>query len=218
MYAAFKPEKQFGLKAEVGAELAPNGVNIKKPVPNKYKTEICRNWELEGYCRFGDECTFAHGNLELNKKVSMPSNYKTKICKQFDEEPFYCPYGEKCQFLHASEDPPKKASNRPLNSSENFKEAIAQMEKRAIFLNGSGDFELTVPLFKVPRLQTFKFLTENYSDTKEVEQENVQRNVPHPKKSALNMKSREFFMPKQKSVKPSSSAKPNKVGTQAFHS
>jgi hypothetical protein len=26
----------------------PN-MNIKKPVPNKYKTEICRNWKLEGF-------------------------------------------------------------------------------------------------------------------------------------------------------------------------
>lgn len=218
MYAALKPEKHFRLKAEAPNDLNSNGLNVKKPVPNKYKTEICRNWELEGYCRFGDECTFAHGNLDLNKKVSMPSNYKTKICKQFAEEPFYCPYGEKCQFLHTTSDSAQKTSNKAFNYSETLKEVTIQMEKRMHNLSKFESIELAVPLFKIPRLQAFKILTENYSAENEIEQENLERNVPPQKKTALNKKSREFIMPKQKSFKPSSSAKPNKLGTQVFHS
>ena len=31
----------------------------------KFKTEMCRNWELNGKCKFGTECTFAHGYHEL---------------------------------------------------------------------------------------------------------------------------------------------------------
>jgi hypothetical protein len=27
----------------------------------KYKTEMCKNWELTGGCVFGDSCSFAHG-------------------------------------------------------------------------------------------------------------------------------------------------------------
>lgn len=31
----------------------------------KFKTEMCRNWELNGKCKFGAECTFAHGVHQL---------------------------------------------------------------------------------------------------------------------------------------------------------
>lgn len=34
----------------------------------KFKTEMCRNWELNGKCKFGTECTFAHGTHELLQK------------------------------------------------------------------------------------------------------------------------------------------------------
>jgi len=31
----------------------------------KYKTEMCKNWELKGKCKFGNKCCFAHGRHEL---------------------------------------------------------------------------------------------------------------------------------------------------------
>lgn len=31
----------------------------------KYKTEMCKNWELTGYCEFLHTCSFAHGYHEL---------------------------------------------------------------------------------------------------------------------------------------------------------
>ena len=31
----------------------------------KYKTEMCKNWELTGNCMFEDNCSFAHGLTEL---------------------------------------------------------------------------------------------------------------------------------------------------------
>ena len=64
----------------------------------KYKTEICRNWEL-GECEFGESCAFAHGYEELRNKSNMGNNYKTKKCKQFHELG-YCIYGNRCQFKH----------------------------------------------------------------------------------------------------------------------
>ena len=64
----------------------------------KYKTEICRNWEL-GSCEFGNNCAFAHGYEELRNKTSTGNNYKTKKCKQFHELG-YCIYGNRCQFKH----------------------------------------------------------------------------------------------------------------------
>mmetsp|Transcript_11758 Transcript_11758/g.11687 ORF Transcript_11758/g.11687 Transcript_11758/m.11687 type:complete len:95 (+) Transcript_11758:629-913(+) len=69
----------------------------------KYKTEMCKNWDLYGKCKFQSKCSFAHGKHELNKKVHLPNNFKTKLCTQFHETSF-CPYGNRCQFLHSQYD------------------------------------------------------------------------------------------------------------------
>jgi len=65
----------------------------------KYKTEMCKNWELRGTCKFGDKCCFAHGRDELKAKVLTHIKYKTKPCKQYHQTG-YCPYGQRCQYLH----------------------------------------------------------------------------------------------------------------------
>ena len=62
---------------------------------------MCRNWELTGECRFGENCAFAHGDEELQKKKHVPSKYKTKLCKQYHDN-LYCPYGLRCQFVHST--------------------------------------------------------------------------------------------------------------------
>ena len=64
----------------------------------KYKTEICRNWEM-GKCEFGEDCAFAHGFQELRYKSNIGQKYKTKKCKQFHEQGV-CQYGTRCQFKH----------------------------------------------------------------------------------------------------------------------
>jgi hypothetical protein len=65
----------------------------------KYKTEMCKNWELRGRCKFGNKCCFAHGRNELKAKVLTHVKYKTKPCKQYHQTA-YCPYGQRCQYLH----------------------------------------------------------------------------------------------------------------------
>jgi hypothetical protein len=65
----------------------------------KYKTEMCKNWELKGKCKFGNKCCFAHGRHELKAKVLTHVKYKTKPCKQYHQTG-YCPYGQRCQYLH----------------------------------------------------------------------------------------------------------------------
>lgn len=65
----------------------------------KFKTEICKFWQLNGTCEYADTCSFAHGAHELKQRTDMPRNYKTKQCKRFHKE-LYCPYGPRCQFLH----------------------------------------------------------------------------------------------------------------------
>jgi hypothetical protein len=65
----------------------------------KFKTELCKNWELRGQCKFGDKCCFAHGKHELKSKTFSHMKYKTKPCKQYFQTG-YCPYGLRCQYLH----------------------------------------------------------------------------------------------------------------------
>ena len=65
----------------------------------KYKTEICKNFELKGRCKWGENCCFAHGKGELRKKTLFNYFYKTKICKHFHKNG-YCPYASRCQYYH----------------------------------------------------------------------------------------------------------------------
>lgn len=65
----------------------------------KYKTEKCHYWELDGECKFGENCAFAHGDKELKQKINYNVSYKINPCKQFFEEG-YCNYGIRCQFSH----------------------------------------------------------------------------------------------------------------------
>ena len=66
----------------------------------KYKTEVCKFWQINKCCRFNTTCIFAHGSEEVRKtSTSSLFNYKTKKCSQFFENGF-CENGEKCQFLH----------------------------------------------------------------------------------------------------------------------
>ncbi|ORZ21369.1 hypothetical protein BCR42DRAFT_321025, partial [Absidia repens] len=63
-----------------------------------YKTEICRNWEEQNACRYGDKCQYAHGEEEL-RYVKRHPRYKTIYCQTF-ETLGTCPYGIRCTFLH----------------------------------------------------------------------------------------------------------------------
>ena len=68
----------------------------------KYKTEVCRNFQLTGTCKFGERCSFAHGDHELRNKRHINLHYKSKKCNQFFEQGF-CPYGSRCQYLHTED-------------------------------------------------------------------------------------------------------------------
>lgn len=59
------------------------------------KTEMCRNMVANGYCKYGQDCSYAHNNDELMAKTHLPSNYKTKLCTQYQDQG-YCLYGERC--------------------------------------------------------------------------------------------------------------------------
>ncbi|XP_068222604.1 uncharacterized protein [Palaemon carinicauda] len=64
----------------------------------KYKTELCRSFQYNGYCSYGDACLYAHGQIDLRSYPKHPM-YRTKQCFSFHNKGF-CLYGSRCQFLH----------------------------------------------------------------------------------------------------------------------
>jgi len=84
------------------SDKSSNGVSIRRqndptgsvrPVINaaRYKTELCRSYSENGYCRYGDKCQFAHGVAELRATTRHP-RYKTELCKAYHTTGF-CAYG-----------------------------------------------------------------------------------------------------------------------------
>ena len=60
----------------------------------KYKTELCKNWIEVGFCRYKDQCMFAHGHNEVMLPKNEPMR-KDKNCKTFFKTS-QCPYGVRC--------------------------------------------------------------------------------------------------------------------------
>ena len=114
----------------------------------KWKTEICRYWEIYGECKYGDNCAFAHGDSEL-KQRKLTFNYKTKPCKQFFELG-YCSYGSRCQFSHKKEEDQK-------NEIENKNNNVSYLKIMEELL--SEENTISHELVKRPRLMTFENIT-----------------------------------------------------------
>ncbi|TMS12598.1 mRNA decay activator protein ZFP36L1 [Larimichthys crocea] len=69
---------------------------------SRYKTELCRPFEENGTCKYGDKCQFAHGMQEL-RSLNRHPKYKTELCRTFHSSG-YCPYGPRCNFIHNAEE------------------------------------------------------------------------------------------------------------------
>jgi len=82
----FNNEKIFYFKNEISAKIV------------KYKSEICKNFEIQGFCPYGDKCDYAHGIHELRMVNHIQSNKLIK-CRYFFLNGF-CLYGKRCQFSH----------------------------------------------------------------------------------------------------------------------
>ncbi|KAF7684013.1 mRNA decay activator protein ZFP36L1 [Astathelohania contejeani] len=83
-----------------------------------YKTEMCRGYEEDGTCKYGDKCQFAHDITEL-RNVKRHPRYKTEICKTYWEDGS-CPYGRRCCFIHKENRIQRVLISGNINSSHSF--------------------------------------------------------------------------------------------------
>ena len=84
---------------------------------SRYKTELCRPFEENGTCKYGDKCQFAHGFHEL-RGLNRHPKYKTEFCRTYHTIGF-CPYGPRCHFIHNDEEKrlAQSASGRSVSMS-----------------------------------------------------------------------------------------------------
>ena len=136
----------------------------------KYKTELCKYYEINGYCKYGDSCAYAHGIENLRSKVTNTTYYRTKKCVQFFENG-YCPYGNRCQFAHQLT---TNIINNPYDRKMTYKKTLETISK---FENVENIKEL----IEKPRLSVFKEILHNkksiksrlFDDIKKIHKEGV---------------------------------------------
>lgn len=127
-----------------------------KEYKRKQKTEMCKNWEMYGHCKWNDKCSYAHGAHELVKKTHLPKNFMTKACEQFHKE-MYCAYGKRCQFMHSERN--IYANQRYTTVlEENARLAKEKMNKIDLDPEGSGNVYINVFATK-SRLSCFANIT-----------------------------------------------------------
>ena len=115
---------------------------------------MCKYYELTGYCKFGDNCAYAHGVENLRSKVTNTTAYRTKKCIQFFENG-YCPYGSRCQFQHQLKN---NIVNNPYDNDMSYKKILEIISKIENVRN-------IKKLVDKPRLDIFKEITGEIDDT-----------------------------------------------------
>jgi len=70
----------------------------QQSIQTRYKTELCRSYQENGICKYGEKCQFAHGHNEL-RNINRHPKFKTELCRTFHAMG-YCPYGPRCHFVH----------------------------------------------------------------------------------------------------------------------
>ena len=135
----------------------------------KYKTELCKYYEINGYCKYGDRCAYAHGKENLRSKVTNSIAYRTRKCSQFFENG-YCPYGNRCQFAHQLA---SNIINNPYDRKMTYKKTLETISKLE-------NVENIKKLIEKPRLAVFKELCNNkniksnlFDDIKKINKEDI---------------------------------------------
>jgi len=121
----------------------------------KYKTELCKYYEINGFCKYGDKCAYAHGKENLRSKVTNSTAYRTRKCVQFFENG-YCPYGNRCQFAHQLT---SNIINNPYDRKMTYKKTLETISKLE-------NVENMKKLIEKPRLSAFKEIVDDKDLTK----------------------------------------------------
>ena len=119
----------------------------------KYKTELCKYYEMTGTCIYGNNCAYAHGIDNLRSKVTNTTAYRSKKCKRFFENG-YCPYGSRCQFQHQLKN---NIVNNPYDNNMSYQKILEIISK---FENVKNIKKLV----EKPRLKIFKEITGDNDD------------------------------------------------------
>jgi hypothetical protein len=130
----------------------------------KYKTELCKYFEINGYCKYGESCAYAHGIENLRSKVTNTTYYRTKKCVQFFEHG-YCPYGNRCQFAHQLT---TNIINNPYDRKMTYKKTLETISK---FENVGNIKEL----IEKPRLSVFKEIVDDKNYIKSTLLEDIKK-------------------------------------------
>jgi hypothetical protein len=99
---------------------------------SRYKTELCRPYQENGSCKYGEKCQFAHGHHEL-RSVSRHPKYKSDLCRTYHSVGF-CPYGPRCHFIHNLEE--LKQQQAQQNKGANSSSSSASSSSTANAANG----------------------------------------------------------------------------------
>ena len=121
----------------------------------KYKTELCKYYEINGYCKYGDKCAYAHGKENLRSKVTNTTAYRTKKCEHFFDKG-YCPYGNRCQFAHQLK---SNITNNPYDKGMTYGKILETISKLE-------NVENIKKLVEKPRLPVFQQICDNTQNTK----------------------------------------------------
>ena len=121
----------------------------------KYKTELCKYYEINGYCKFGEKCVYAHGKENLRLKVTNTSAYRTKKCNHFFEKG-YCPYGNRCQFAHQLK---SNIINNPFDKKMSYTKILDIFSKIECIEN-------VQTIAEKPRLKVFREIVKNEEENK----------------------------------------------------
>ena len=130
----------------------------------KYKTELCKYYEINGYCQYGDSCAYAHGVENLRSKVTNTTYYRTKKCVQFFEHG-YCPYGNRCQFAHQIT---TNIINNPYDRKMTYKKTLETISKLENIKN-------IKELIQKPRLSVFKEIVDDKKHLKSTLLEDIKK-------------------------------------------
>jgi len=120
-----KPKRKFNNYSDF--------LEFKKEYTKKYKTEMCKNFVMQGSCPFRAKCSFAHGSEELKKRQQLPENWRTRPCMEFHKTG-YCPYGSRCQFVHSEHD----IFNPTIPYSAVLRQNVELTERRAAKMQEGG--------------------------------------------------------------------------------